>query len=261
MLRLVVASCALRACCSAHTRFPWGCDPRPMSFILFLRRQEKYPKEGEKRGIPPFQTPVSAEGTRHSPPAPETWILCHPSTRCRAASRAAYRSHPPNGKCSLIPPLRLSPAGPRCWARPGTPCLARSAKRAWLGAVGKGAHRGRCPHRPFHPSRPQAVPRGLLPIRGPAGPLMLGRFKGVVLRRGEIEIPPPKRVFGSFLRSRWRLCRLTDAAYPLRVLHGQKGTPPGGFPEILPTICFLQNTKKRPVPIGTGRFAVRSYTS
>ena len=59
---------------------------------------------------------------------------------------------------------------------------------------------------------------------------MLGRFKGVVLRRGEIEIPPPKRVFGSFLRSRWRLCRLTDAAYPLRVLHGQKGTPPRRVP-------------------------------
>ena len=35
---------------------------------------------------------------------------------------------------------------------------------------------------------------------------MLGRFKGVVLRRVEIEIPPPKRVFGSFL-------------------HEQKGTP------------------------------------
>ncbi len=69
---------------------------------------------------------------------------------------------------------------------------------------------------------------------------MFGRFKGVVLRRGggKIEIPPPKRVFGSFLRSRWRLCRLTldsrlrlclitdvasplrgDAAYSLRVLH------------------------------------------
>ena len=55
-----------------------------------------------------------------------------------------------------------------------------------------------------------------------------GRFKRVVLRRGEIEIPPPKRVFGYFLRSCRRLCRLTDAAYPLRVLHGQKGTPPEG---------------------------------
>ena len=38
-----------------------------------------------------------------------------------AASRAAYRSHPPDGQCSLLPPFRLSPAGPRCWARPGTP--------------------------------------------------------------------------------------------------------------------------------------------
>ena len=51
-----------------------------------------------------------------------------------AASRAAYRSHPPDGQCSLLPPLRLSPAGPRCWARPGAPCLARSTKRAWPGA-------------------------------------------------------------------------------------------------------------------------------
>ena len=41
-----------------------------------------------------------------------------------AASRAAYRSHPPDGQCSLIPPLRLSPAGPHCWARPGySKCL------------------------------------------------------------------------------------------------------------------------------------------
>ena len=180
-----------------------------------------------------MQSPVSVRGAYHSPPATGICKLWHPSTRCRAASRAAYRSHLPDGKCSLLPPLRLSPAGPRCWARPGTPCLARSAKRAWLGAVGKGAHRGRCPHRPF--------PGGLLPIRGPAGPLMLGRFKGVVLRRVEIEIPLLSVSLVPFCTSRKE--------------------PPGGFPEILPTICFLQNTKKRPVPIGTGRFAVRSYTS
>ena len=46
---------------------------------------------------------------------------------------------------------------------------------------------------------PGFAPRGILPIRGAAAPFMFGRFKGVVLRRGEIEIPPLKRVFGSFL--------------------------------------------------------------
>ena len=51
-----------------------------------------------------------------------------------------------------------------------------------------------------------APPGGLLPIRGAAAPLVLGRFKGVFPKRGEIEIPPLWRVFGSFL-------------------HEQKGTP------------------------------------
>ena len=37
---------------------------------------------------------------------------------------------------------------------------------------------------------PCSVPRGLHPIRGPAGPLVFGRFKGVVLRRGGNRTPP-----------------------------------------------------------------------
>ena len=40
---------------------------------------------------------------------------------------------------------------------------------------------------------------GLLPIRGAAAPLVLGRFKGVFPKRGKIEIPPLWRIFGSFL--------------------------------------------------------------
>ena len=31
----------------------------PQMFVLFLLLQEKYPKEGEKRGTPPFPSPVS----------------------------------------------------------------------------------------------------------------------------------------------------------------------------------------------------------
>ena len=113
----------------------------PQMFVLFLLLQEKYPKEGEKRGTPPFPTPASVRGAYNSIPAPERCILWHPSTRCRAASHATYRSHPPGGKCSLIPPLRLSPAGPRCWARLGTSCLAGSTKSAWPGAVQKASCR------------------------------------------------------------------------------------------------------------------------
>ena len=60
-----------------------------------------------------------------------------------AASRAAYRSHPPDGQCSLIPPLRLSPAGPRCWARSGCPkCLYFScfSKKSTQKKERKGGH-------------------------------------------------------------------------------------------------------------------------
>ena len=56
----------------------------PQMFVLFLFRQEKYPKECGKRGTPPFPTPGSVEGACHSSPAPEACILWHPSTRCRS---------------------------------------------------------------------------------------------------------------------------------------------------------------------------------
>ena len=88
-----------------------GCGPGPRGmFVLFLLLQEKYPKEGEKRGTPPFPTPGSVEGLCPSSPAPETCILRHPSTHCRS----------PAGCCGL----------------------ARSTKYAWPGSVWEASHRG-----------------------------------------------------------------------------------------------------------------------
>ena len=209
-----------------------------MSVCTFLVPPRKVPKRRRAKGSTPLQSPGSVEGAYDSTPAPEICMLWHPSTHCRAASRAAYRSHPPGGKCSLLPPLRLSPAGPRCWARLGTPCLAGATKCAWPSAIWEAPRRGRCPHRPFPGNVPALMlpglaPRGLLPIRGAAAPLVFGRFKGVFPKRGEIEIPPLWRIFGSFLYEQKGTLPFAGAARtekPLQQILKQTGTAPRQIP-------------------------------
>ena len=176
-------------------------------FVLFLFRQEKYPKERGQRGAP----------------------LCNPPRLSRVPAIQRRRRKP--AYSGTPAPTAVPWSGIAAWqGPPGAPSLVRYGKLpvgADLRAKCRRKRRLRSERRPA--GRTVLIgplPWGIHPIRGAAAPLVLGRFKGVVLRRGEIEIPPPKRVFGSFLRSRWQLCRLTDAAYPLRVLHEQKGTSP-----------------------------------
>ena len=130
--------------------FPRSCGSGPRGmFVLFLRRQEKDPKEGEKRGTPPFPTPGSVEGLCPSSPAPETCILRHPSTRCR--SRVGCRG----------------PAG--------------STKRAWPGAIWEVSRRGRS-LRQVPPLCGGCAPKGglraALPTSAPMGAQQAQRLTG-----------------------------------------------------------------------------------
>ena len=181
-------------------------------FVLFLFRQEKYPKERGQRGAP----------------------LCNPPRLSRVPAIQRRRRKP--AYSGTPAPTAVPWSGIAAWqGPPGAPSLVRYGKLpvgADLRAKCRRKRRLRSERRPagrtvligptFHSAAlrvtslygersdanaPGLALRGLLPIRGN-------------------QNPPLWRVFGYFLRSRWRLRRLTDAAYPLRVLYEQKGTLP-----------------------------------
>ena len=196
-----------------------------MSVCTFLVPPRKVPKRRRAKGSTPLQSPGSVEGAYDSTPAPEICMLWHPSTHCRAASRAAYRSHPPGGKCSLLPPLRLSPAGPRCWARLGTPCLAGATKCAWPSAIWEAPRRGRCPHRPFPGERSGAdasrsCSPGVTSNKGGRSPPCAWSVGGGC-QEGEYEIPLLTASLVTFCAFR----KSPPGGYYLRI-HGRIGGVP-----------------------------------
>ena len=114
------------------------------------------------------------------------------------ASQTSYPSSPRKRGASLIALLRLSPTEPaypqgarriRKAAEPLTAAQVLGFGGAPLDAEACCTRRGRCPHRPCW----RGTLRGLLPIRGPAGPLIGSNPRERNLGASAPERPPRER--------------------------------------------------------------------
>ena len=208
-------------------------DPPPILFLFLTKRERAVdgPREKIAFGRAPVQWPSARTGVsrigagkncRPSADSRRTVLLSRPCAACSVRQSSGWK---------IAWPLLLNPlAAP--WSREGRPAAAAAQPLAAL-PLTDAAY----PLRVKSTLTVSGTSPGLDDPKGSAFPSLTAARDGQPSPAGGrrsacMRTDPPKHFFSSTgqLRSRWRLCRLTDAAYPLRVrriffLMSQTGAP------------------------------------